>query len=164
MSGRFTSRRTLNVAGFAACAAMMVYALYAEYQLLLQPCPLCSFQRLAVIAVGLVFLLVALHGPDGRLRYVYALLIALCAAAGIGIAARHVWLQHLPADQVPSCGPGLDYLLDSFPLGEALRLVFSGSGECATTDWQFLGLSMPAWVLISLLVLGTYGLWNNLRR
>ena len=164
MSGRFTSRRTLNVAGFAACAAMMAYALYAEYQLLLQPCPLCSFQRLAVIALGGVFLLAALHDPRGRSRTVYAFFLALCAAGGVAVAARHVWLQHLPADQVPSCGPGLDYILDSFPLGEALRLVFSGSGECATTDWLLLGLSMPAWVLISLLVLGTYGLWNNLRR
>jgi disulfide bond formation protein DsbB len=76
---------------------------------------------------------------------------------------RHVWLQHLPADQVPSCGPGLDYILERFPLGEALRLVFSGSGECAATDWLFLGLSMPAWVLIALAVLGG-GVCNNLRR
>jgi disulfide bond formation protein DsbB len=158
------SRRVLNLAGFSACAAMMAYALYAEYQLLLMPCPLCSFQRVAVIALGAVFLLAALHQPPGRGRFVYAFLIAACAAGGIAIAGRHVWLQHLPADQVPSCGPGLDYMLERFPLSEALRLVFSGSGECAATDWLFLGLSMPAWVLIALAVLGSLGLWNNLRR
>lgn len=154
----------MNLAGFAACAGMMAYALYAEYQLLLQPCPLCAFQRIAVVALGAVFLLTVLHNPKGKGRFAYALLIALCAAAGIGIAARHVWLQNLPADQIPSCGPGLDYIFDNFPLGEALRLIFSGSGECAATDWLFLGLSMPAWVLISVTVIGGFGLWNNLRR
>jgi disulfide bond formation protein DsbB len=158
------SRRVLNAIGFAACAAMMAYALYAEYRLLLMPCPLCSLQRIAVVALGLVFLLAALHGPRGSGRFVYAFLIAACAAAGIAVAGRHVWLQQLPADQVPSCGPGLDYMLERFPLGETLRMVFSGSGECATTDWLFLGLSMPAWVLIALAALGGVGVWNNLRR
>lgn len=156
-------RRALNVAGFAACAGLMAYALYAEHQLLLQPCPLCSFQRMAVVVLGIVFLAAALHNPAGRSRFVYVVLIALTGAAGMAVAGRHVWLQNLPADQVPTCGPGLDYILDSFPLLEALRLVFSGSGECASVDWRFLGLSMPAWVLISIAVLAAFGLWNNIR-
>ena len=79
----------------------------------------------------------------------------------IAVAGRHVWLQSLPADRIPACGPGFDYIIDSFPLLEALRLIFSGSGECASVDWQFLGLSMPAWVLLSLVLLGAFGLWNN---
>ena len=93
----------------------------------------------------------------------YTALVLIVAAAGAGVAGRHVWLQNLPADQVPACGPGFDYIIDSFPLSEALALIFTGSGECATIDWQFLGLSMPAWVLIAVVPLGVFGIWNNLR-
>jgi protein dithiol:quinone oxidoreductase len=64
---------------------------------------------------------------------------------------------------VPECGPGLDYMLQAFPLNETLRMVFTGSGECAEVDWAFLGLSMPAWVLISFVLLGVTGLWANWR-
>lgn len=158
------SRRAINLAGFLACAAMMAYALYAEHVLLLEPCPLCVFQRVAVIILGVLFLLAALHNPTGRGRVVHALLIGLAALSGAGIAAWHVRLQNLPPDQVPACGPGFDYILDSFPLAEALRLIFTGSGECATIDWSFLGLSMPAWVLIALIAIGIAGVGNNLRR
>jgi disulfide bond formation protein DsbB len=154
----------MNVAGFAACAALMAYALYAEHGLLLEPCPLCVFQRIAVIVLGIVFLLAAVTPAGRAFRVTHAVLIGLVAAIGAGIAGRHVWLQSLPPDEVPACGPGLDYIIDSFPLSEALRLVFTGSGECATADWHFLGLSMPAWVLISVAILGAFGIWNNLRR
>ncbi len=156
--------RLLNFAGFLVCSAMMAYALYAEYQLLLEPCPLCVFERMSVTALGIVFLLAALHNAQGSGRRIYAFGIVLAAGAGIGVASRHVWLQHLPADKVPSCGPGFDYIIDSFPLSDALKLIFSGSGECATVDWLFLGLSMPAYVLIGLVFMGGFGIWANLRK
>ncbi len=156
--------RQLNLAGFLACAGMMAFALYAEHYLLLSPCPLCVFQRMAVIALGVIFLIATLHDPAGWGRRVYAGLIFAAAGFGAGVAGRHVWLQHLPADKIPSCGPGFDYIIESFPLSDALKLIFTGSGECATVDWQFLGLSMPAWVLISVVVVGAAGIWNNLRR
>lgn len=155
--------RQLNLVGFAACVGMMSYALYAQHGLMLTPCPLCVFQRMAVIGLGAVFLLAALHHPAGWGRRVYAASILLVAGIGIGVAGRHLWIQNLPPDKVPSCGPGLDYIIESFPLADALQLIFTGSGECATVDWQFLGLSMPAWVVISLLSLGVIGIWNNLR-
>lgn len=156
--------RLLNFAGFLVCSAMMAYALYAEYQLLLEPCPLCVFERMSVTALGIVFLLAALHNAQGWGRRIYAFGIVLAAGAGIGVASRHVWLQHLPPDKVPSCGPGFDYIIDSFPLSDALKLIFSGSGECATVDWLFLGLSMPAYVLIGLVFMGGFGIWANLRK
>lgn len=156
--------RQLNLAGFVACAGMMGYALYAEYGLMLTPCPLCVFQRLAVISIGVIFLLAALQNPDGWGRRIYAALILVAAGAGVGVAGRHVWLQNLPPDKVPSCGPGFDYIIDSFPLADALKLIFSGSGECASIDWRFLGLSMPAWVVIAVISVGVFGLWNNLRK
>ncbi len=156
--------RQLNLAGFVACAGMMGYALYAEHVLMLTPCPLCVFQRLAVISLGVIFLLAALQNPDGWGRRIYAALILVAAGAGVGVAGRHVWLQNLPPDKVPSCGPGFDYIIESFPLADALKLIFSGSGECASIDWRFLGLSMPAWVVIAVISVGVFGLWNNLRK
>ena len=155
--------RVLNIAGFLACCSMMAYALYAEYQLLLEPCPLCVFQRMAVIAMGVVFLVAALQNPQGWGRRIYAGLITIAAASGVGVAGRHVWLQNLPPDKVPACGPGFDYIIDAFPLSDALRMIFSGSGECASIDWDFLGLSMPAVVVICVLIVVVFGIWANLR-
>ena len=155
--------RVLNFAGALICTGLMAYALYAEHVLLLEPCPLCIFQRLGVIAVGIVFLIAALHNPGKTGRRVYAGLIGLAAAAGAGVAGWHVYLQSLPPEEVPSCGPGLEYILDTLPLADALSLVFQGSGECATIDWEFLSLSMPTWVLIAFIGLGVVGIWNNLR-
>ncbi len=158
------SRRTLNLAGFLACAGLMAYALYSQYQLMLDPCPLCIFQRVAVIALGLVFLLAFIHHPLGWGRQIYALLVLAASATGAFVAGRHVWLQNLPPDQVPSCGPGLGFMMESFPLLEVFEMVLTGSGECASVDWSLLGLSMPAWVLIAIGVLGVFGVLNNLRR
>lgn len=156
-------RRQLNLGGFLACAGLMGYALFAQHILMLNPCPLCVFQRIAVISLGIVFLVAALHSPSGNGRFGYAVLIALVAGAGMGVSGWHVRMQNLPPDQVPSCGPGFDYMMEAFPLADALKMIFSGSGECAEIVWQFLGLSMPAWVFISVATLGAFGLWNNLR-
>ena len=158
------SRRLVNLAGFAVCCGLMGFALFAQHVLLLDPCPLCVFQRVAVISIGAIFLLAALHNPSGAGRIVYGLLLALAAGAGAAVAGRHAWLQQLPPDQVPSCGPGLDYMIETLPFTEVLSTVFKGSGECAEIVWQFLGLSMPAWVLIWVTVLGAVGVWNNFRR
>ena len=100
-------KRLLNWGGFLACAGMMLYALYAQYFLQLAPCPLCVFQRMAVILMGLIFLAAALHNPGRAGSLVYALLLLLAAAGGATVAGRHVWLQNLPPDKVPACGPGL---------------------------------------------------------
>lgn len=157
-------RRILNIAGVLICGGLMSYALFAQYQLELEPCPLCALQRVAVIALGFIFLLASLHHPSGFGRYVYSVLLAIAAMSGIAVAGRHAWLQTLPADKVPACGPGLDYMLESFPFQQVLAMVFTGSGECAKVSWSFLGLSMPAWVLLWVLALGIVGIWNNLRR
>jgi len=156
--------RAGNVLGLLACAGLMGYALYAQHVLGFEPCPLCIFQRVAVIALGVVFAVAALHGPGPAGRRGYAVLVLLAAAAGAGVSGRHLWLQSLPPERVPACGPGLDYMLESFPFAEMLQTVLSGSGECAKVDWSLLGLAMPAWVLISVVVVGAFGLWNNLRR
>jgi len=158
-----TARRG-NLLGFAACAALLAYAYYAQFVMHLEPCPLCIFQRVGVFALGVVFLIAALHDPAPVGRRVYAVLLALAASVTIGIALRHLYIQSLPPDAVPACGASLDFMLKVFSLSEVLVKVLTGSGECAKVTWQFLGLAMPAWVLISAAVLGAFGLWVNLRR
>ena len=158
------NKRLLNLAGFLACAGMMGFALYAQYGLMLEPCPLCVFQRIATILLGLVFLIAALHNPGKLGSRIYAVLILLTAGDGVAIASRHVYLQNLPADKVPACGPGFEYIMENFALFEALDLIFQGSGECAEVVWRLFGLSMPTWVIIGLGGLGIAGIWNNLRK
>jgi disulfide bond formation protein DsbB len=161
MNNLFTARSG-NILGLVVCAGMMTFALYSQHVLGLEPCPLCIFQRVAVVGLGLLFLMAAIHSP-GRLGcWIYAALLLLVSLAGSAVSARHVWLQSLPPDQVPSCGPGLDFMLDTFPFTEVLNMVLSGSGECAEVAWSLLGLSMPAWTLIGLLGLGLYGVAVNL--
>jgi len=157
------TRRGLNVIGAAACAGMMGFALFAQHGLGLEPCPLCVLQRVATISLGTLFLLAALINPSQIGARLMGVLMLIVAGVGAGVSARQVWLQHLPADQIPACGPGLDYILDVFPLSEALTMVFEGSGECAEVVWRFLGLSMPGWVFVCLAVLGLGGLIGNWR-
>jgi protein dithiol:quinone oxidoreductase len=153
-----------NLLGFLACASLLAYAYYAQFVLHLEPCPLCIFQRIGVFTLGLVFLIAALHDPAAFGRRWYALLLSLAALATAGIALRHLYIQNLPPGSVPACGASLDFMLKVFSLSEVLVKVLTGSGECAKVTWEFLGLAMPAWVLISALALGGFGLWANLRR
>lgn len=155
-------RRLCNGLLAGVCAALMAYALYSQHILGLEPCPLCAIQRMAMLVTGLVFLLAFIHGPGQTGARVYALLVALTAGAGATVAARHVWLQNLPPEDVPACGPGLEYMLDVFPLSDALRMIFTGSGECAEVMWRFLGLTMPGWVLLSFAGLIVAALFVNL--
>jgi disulfide bond formation protein DsbB len=159
------SFRAQFLSGFLACAALLAYALYSQYYGGLMPCPLCTFQRGAFILLGVIFLIGALHAPVGRGgRRAYAMFALIAAGLGIAVAGRHVWLQHLPADQVPACGPDLSFMMEAFPLADVLRKVFTGSGECAEVDWTFLGLSMPEWSLIWFVGLAAWALYAGFRR
>lgn len=157
------SMRPAWLLGFLACTGLILYVLYVQYFQYISPCPLCILQRIAFIGMGIVFLFGGLHAPRRWGRWLYALVLGLFALFGIGVAWRHVWLQGLPPDQVPSCGPGLGYMLDAFPLAQTLKMVLTGSGECADVDWAFLGLSMPAWSLICLVALLLWALWTARR-
>jgi disulfide bond formation protein DsbB len=158
------SARAANTLGFLACAGLLAYAYYAQFVMHLEPCPLCIFQRIGVLAIGIAFVLAAAQDPAVWGRRVYAALIALAALATIGVAARHLYVQSAPPGSIPSCGASLDFMLKVFPLTDVLVKVLTGSGECAKVTWRFLGLAMPAWVLIAATALGAWGLWSNLRR
>jgi disulfide bond formation protein DsbB len=153
----------VNVGGFAVCAALIAYALYSQLHLGLEPCPLCIFQRIGIALLGVVFLAAALHHPRGWGRYLYGLAIALAALATLLVAARHAYVQSLPPGTLPSCGAPLTVLLKFTPVWEVVRKVLTGSGECSEVSWRFLGLAMPAWVLIWAFLLGTAGVIANLR-
>ena len=159
------NKRTLYLIGFIDCLLLISYALYSEYVLGLEPCPLCVFQRIAVILVGFIFLVLAVFVPKTSVtKFISSMLITITSLSGVIIAGRHVWLQNLPPDKVPGCGPGLDFMVSTFPLSEVFEMVFTGSGECANVDWSFLSLSMPAWVMILLALIGYYGVWIAYKR
>src|SRR5712671_5841646 len=154
------TRRSANTLGFLACCGLMAYALYAQYVLLLDPCPLCLFQRFAVIGLGLVFLAAALHNPNRTGARIYAALLLLVAICGVATAARHIWIQSLPPGAVPACGAGLSYLFDIMPVFDVIKKVFSGSGECQHVD-ALLRVSWPWWTATSMTVLGAWGVATN---
>nr|WP_110649496.1 disulfide bond formation protein B [Salinicola peritrichatus] len=140
--------------GLLMCCFMMAVALYLQYGVGLEPCPLCIFQRVAVISAGVFFLIGAIHNPRHWGGIVYAVLALLAVLAGIGVAGRHVWLQTLPPDSVPSCGPGLDYMMDMLPLWDVMSRVLSGSGECAAVEGALWGVTLPQWTLLGFVVMG----------
>ncbi|MGC3873195.1 disulfide bond formation protein B [Halomonas sp. GXIMD04776] len=140
--------RQWSLVGLAFCALMMGVALALQYVAGLTPCPLCILQRIAVLAAALVFLVAAIHGPQGKGGLVYGVMGLAAAGAGAAVAGRHVWLQSLPPSEVPSCGPGLDYMMEVLPLWDVLSRVLSGSGECAEIDGLWWGLTLPQWTLL----------------
>jgi disulfide bond formation protein DsbB len=154
-SSNFNSRIGHGV-GFLVCLALIGFAYYLQFVEYQEPCPLCILQRLAFFALGAVFLVATLHGPGRAGSAVYSGVLFVIAGIGAAIATRHVWLQHLPKGQVPECGPGLEYMLKKFALGQALEKILSGSGECAETGWTFLGLSIAGWSLLWFVLLAVF--------
>jgi disulfide bond formation protein DsbB len=141
------------------CASLLGFGYYLQYGEGLNPCPLCLVQRGFFYAVAAFSVIAAIHGPRQTGRFLYGILVALFAAGGFAVAARQVWLQHLPPDKVPQCGPDLYFMLDNFPLSRVLKTLVQGTGECAVVDWSFLGLSIAEWSLGCFAALFFYALW-----
>ena len=150
--------------GAVVCALLLAYGFFLQYVQGLEPCPLCLVQRGFFFAVLGVFVIAALHAPGRRGTMVYSGLAALFALGGAAVAGRQVWLQHLPADKVPQCGPDLYFMLENFPLSRVWKTLLSGTGECAAVDWTFLGLSIAGWSLVWFVVLVVYAIWMASQR
>jgi len=146
--------------GALVCVLLLGYAYNLQYVRGLEPCPLCLVQRGFFYAVLIVFGVAALHG---KMRWVYASLVLLFAAGGMTAAGRQLWLQSLPPDKVPQCGPDLYFMLQNFPLSRTLEKLITGTGECAVVDWSFLGLSIAGWSLVWFVILALYAAWLALR-
>lgn len=159
----YLSSRLLLLLLSVTCLAMILIALMMEHWLMLEPCPLCIFQRVGVIGAGTLALIAAIHNPHRLGLRIYGTLIGLSLLGSVVFAIRQLWLQSLPADQVPACGPSLEYLMDVLPLTEVLTIVFSGDGSCAEVAWSFLGLSIPAWVIVACLPMMALTIWATLR-
>ena len=156
--------RTPAALGAAVCAALLGYGYFLQYVQGLEPCPLCMVQRGFFCVVMALFVLAAVHAPGRVGTAIYSALIVLFAGGGAATAGRQVWLQHLPADRVPQCGPDLFFMLENLPLSRTLEKLFQGSGECAAVDWKFLGLSIGGWALVWFIALAVYALWLAARR
>jgi len=139
-----------------ACALLLGFGYYLQYVKGLDPCPLCLVQRGFYYAVIATFAVAAIHGRGAT---VYGSVAALFAAGGLASAGRQVWLQHLPPERVPQCGPDLFFMLDNFPLSKTLKTLVAGTGECAKVDWTFLGLSIAEWSALCFAGLVVYALW-----
>lgn len=149
--------------GSVSCFSMLGIGAYLQFVEHLEPCPLCISQRIALLLVGLLFLIAAIHNPAAKGIKTYSILGTLAAIAGGSISARHVWIQHLPPNEVPECSPGLDYVFENFPLTDTIKLMLNGTGECAKVDWTLLGLSIPQWTLMAFLglaILSLLQIWN----
>jgi disulfide bond formation protein DsbB len=158
------SSRRLFLLGLLLCATMLGIAGYFQFIDNLEPCPLCILQRVFTLLVGSVLLIAVLHNPKNIGVPIYGCLAGLLALLGASISMRHLWLQSLPADQVPSCGPGLNFMLDNFPLGDTINMVLRGSGECAEVSWTFIGVSIPGWTLLAFILLAILSLSQLFRR
>ena len=145
---RLPGARVAFAAIAAACAGLLAVGYYLQFVDGLEPCPMCIVQRVCYMAVAALALLAAAHGPGATGQRVYSVLLGLPALAGLGVASRQTWLQHLPAEQVPECGPGLSFMLEMYAPFEVLKRTLRGTGDCAKVDWTFLGLSIAEWSVL----------------
>ncbi len=159
------SPRSLFFLGFLACVGLMAVGFYLQYQLGLEPCPLCMVQRVFFVAFGLVCLIAALHGPARGGRRAYSVVALLMAACGAATAGRQVWLMTVPADQLPSCLPGLEYMLQSGqPWMQIIGTILHGSADCTEVKWTFMSMSIPEWSLLAFCGMAVFALFQLLRR
>jgi disulfide bond formation protein DsbB len=151
--------RSLFTLSFLICLLAMAFALYLQLSLGQDPCPLCILQRIAVILLGVISLIALIHHPKPLGIRIYASLGLLSSLFGLATAARQVYLQSLPPDQTPACGPGLNYLFHVLPVDQAIMIVLKGTGDCAKVDWRFLHLSLAGWSAILFLGLSLLLIW-----
>jgi disulfide bond formation protein DsbB len=151
--------RVAFIAIAIACASLMAYGIYyLQEELGLEPCPMCILQRYALISIGTIALVAAIHGPRAWGLRIYSGLIVLFAIFGGGVAMRHSYLQHFPP-KVETCGADLGFLMGNFPMSQALPKIFAGTGSCSKVDWKFVGLTIPEWTLVWFAIFAATAVW-----
>jgi len=160
----FKKPRTLCLLGLIACTALITTAFYMQYIMGLDPCPLCMMQRIVIYVLAALFLIALVHNPATTGQRIYGTLITLFGLAGVGFSSRQLWLQSLPPEEVPACGPSLEYMLDVLPWTDVINAMMYGTGDCAKIAWTFLSLSIPGWTLIAFICFALLGLMQWRRR
>jgi disulfide bond formation protein DsbB len=155
--------RIYYLLGFVLCFGLLGFGLYLQHVKGLEPCPLCIFQRVCFIALGIIYLIALIHNPGRKGVMVYDILTVIAAVTGVGVAGRHVWLELYPP-KVRGCGMGFDYMWESLPFNKLLDAVFRGSGDCSEVAWRFLGLSIPDWALIFFCAMTIAAFWHMFKK
>ena len=155
----FSDSRRIFVLLGTTSLALIIVALLFEHMLLLEPCLLCYAQRACVYLVILLSLVGFLHKNQSLMifRSYIGLTIAIIVC-GISLSIRQLYLQNLPRDLVPTCGPDIDYLFETLPVLEVFMIAIKGDGNCAEVLWSFLGISLPGWLLVAFVGLLFYTL------
>ncbi len=156
---KFSTRRIYSL---LACFALFFFgiSLLLQYQFGLMPCSLCLIARSIMLLTGILFTIAAFHNPvEGIAKLIYPISGSILIALGLSVTARHIWILQLPPHLVPSCTPGLDYLFETLPMFEAILVVLKGAGECAESQEQFLGFSLPLWTMLAFILLGLGSIW-----
>jgi disulfide bond formation protein DsbB len=163
VASMFYSRWTSFV-GLCICLGLLGFAAYLQEHLGLLPCPLCVLQRIFVALLGIVFLVGSLYTPNEKLgqRIHSGFIIAFSLMGGLA-AARHVWLTHQPPGTVSSCSPTLEYMLQNLPFMQAVKLLLTGSGDCARVTYRLMDLSIPEWTLLFFMALLVFGIIRFMR-
>lgn len=149
------------------CSLLLSYGYYLQFVDNLDPCPMCIFQRICYLAIAVAAFVAFIHKPGRAGALSYSTVMGLFALLGAGIAGRQTWLQHLPPELVPECGPGLEFMLDMYPILETIKRSLIGTGDCAEVNWQFVGLSIAEWSLIcfiGLSIVAAYQFVTNFRQ
>lgn len=158
------STRQLFLLAFLGCLALLGVALYLEHAVGLAPCPLCHVQRFAVVLFALVCLFAAMHNPKRCGQRIYAFFAGLAAAFGIATAGRQIWLQGLPEDQLPSCLPPFEFMLEAFPLQDIISKMLHGTADCAEINWTLLGFNLAELSMLSFIIMLMFSLFIAVRK
>lgn len=121
-------------------------ALYFQFGLGLEPCVKCVYQRVAVLAVGLSALL-GWWLTGSRWQPIASVGWLIAAGWGLLIAYDHHSLQQSANAFFAVC-ESIPNFPAWLPLHEWLPALFNPTGLCGDIDWAFLGLSMPAWMVV----------------
>jgi disulfide bond formation protein DsbB len=159
-----TYPRRLMVLVSLGCIGLLVYGMYLQHVVGLEPCPMCIVQRYTLVLIALVATMTALSAGK-KVLVSGNLVLALLAAGGAFVAARQSWLQWYPPEVV-SCGRDIYGMIENFPLQRVIPMIFKGSGDCSTVDWTFLGGSIANWSFINFCLIALFGLlmaWRRLR-
>ena len=150
--------RNLRLFEFLGCAGLIVFALHLQHNEGLTPCPMCILQRYAFILIGMFAFASAFTHRKHLINVATSVLIFITAAFGLGVAGRHVWLEHNPP-KLFDCGADLGFMVDTFPLAEALPMIFRGTGDCSVVLWRFLSFSIAEWAMALFLLILLTEVW-----